>query len=214
MFGVMPSLSVLVADDHPLFRETLAHSIRTAQDMMLVAECPDGTSALARIAELRPAVAVLDRSLPGMLGDAVLARVVEDDLPTRVLLLSGSIEAEQIYAALAAGAAGYLSKSAEREAILDAVRAVARGETVLSPDVQTQLARRIRHAPAEVVGLSSRELEVLGLVAEGLSAAAIGRRMHLSEATVKSHLHSVYQKLGVPERAAAVAEAMRRGLIR
>ncbi|MCU0307258.1 MAG: response regulator transcription factor [Thermoleophilia bacterium] len=210
----MPSTSVLVADDHPLFRETLAHTVRTSPDLALVAECADGGAALERIRALRPQVAVIDRALPGLHGDEVLAKVVEEALPTRVLIISGSFAAEEVYEVLAAGAAGFVSKNVERAVVLEAIRAVGRGETALSPDIQGQLAARIRAMPRDTGGLTDREVEVLALVAEGLSAAAIGRRMHLSEATIKTHLHRLYEKLGVSERAAAVAEAMRRGIIR
>jgi two-component system nitrate/nitrite response regulator NarL len=131
-----------------------------------------------------------------------------------VVFLSAYVDSAVAYRALAEGAVGFLSKEASSEAVCDAITAAARGETVLSPEVQSGIADeiRLRSAP-ERLSLSARESEVLALIAEGLSAPDIGKRLHLSPATVKGHLQSLYEKLGVSERAAAVAEAMRRGLL-
>ena len=118
------------------------------------------------------------------------------------------------YRAIAEGAAGFLSKEASSKVVCEAILAASRGETVLSPEVQRGIADEIRmRAAPERIALSAREREVLGLIADGMSAPDIGKQLHLSPATVKGHLHSLYEKLGVSERAAAVAEAMRRGLL-
>ena len=145
----------------------------------------------------------------------MLEAVKRDRLGTRVILLSAHVGSEVVYQAVAAGASGYLSKEAEAGQICDAVVAVARGETVLAPQIQAALAGEIqRHADLrERPALSEREREVLVRIADGLSAPEIGAQLHLSPATVKTHLQSLYDKLGVSERAAAVAEAMRRGLL-
>ena len=130
------------------------------------------------------------------------------------MLLSAHLEADTVYAAVAEGVRAYLSKSWPAERICDALVAVARGEVVLPEEVQTGLAEAIRsHALPGRPTLSPREQEVLGLIAQGLSAPAIAERLHVSPATVKTHLKTLYEKLGVSDRAAAVAEAMRRGLI-
>jgi two-component system, NarL family, nitrate/nitrite response regulator NarL len=164
---------------------------------------------------VRPDVAVVDAGLPGLDGIGVVSAAVSDDLPTRVLLLSECGDSALVYRALAEGAAGILPADSPAKAVCDAVLAVARGETVLTPEAQSGIAHEIRTRtpPRGLLTLSVRENEVLALIADGLSAPDIGRRLHLSPATVKGHLSSLYEKLGVKERAAAVAEAMRRGLL-
>jgi two-component system nitrate/nitrite response regulator NarL len=152
--------------------------------------------------------------MPELDGIAVVQAVTRDELPTRVVFLSAYVDSAVAYRALAEGAAGFLSNETSAQAVCDAIVAAARGETVLSPEVQSGIAREIRtRTPPRGLTLTARENEVLVLIADGMSAPAIGRRLHLSPATVKGHLHSLYEKLGVSERAAAVAEAMRRGLL-
>ena len=135
--------------------------------------------------------------------------------PPRVLVLSAFVDGAVVHRALAAGAAGYLAKSAERAVVCDAVEAIARGDTVLDPSLQSALVAEVRAQGVESdrPWLTEREREVLVLVAEGLSAPAIGKRLHLAPGTVKTHLGHLYEKLGVSDRAACVAEAMRRGLL-
>jgi len=208
-------VTVLVADDHPLFREGIARAIRERPDLELVAEAADGRAALEQIRELSPAVAVVDLRLPGLDGLEVLNAVRRDGLATRILMLSASTEGPLVFAAVFAGAAGYLSKSADRTAVCDAVAAIARGESVLDPGVQTGLFAEVRSrgvADTRPV-LTQRETEILRLIAEGKSAPDISRELFLSTATVKTHLGHLYEKLGVSDRAACVAEAMRRGLL-
>ena len=153
--------------------------------------------------------------MPEVDGPGVVEAVRGDRLETRVVLLSAHVDSDVVYQAVAAGASGYLSKEAEAGQICDAVAAVARGETVFAAQVQAALAGEIqRHADlGDRPVLSEREREVLVRIADGLSAPEIGAQLHLSPATVKTHLQSLYDKLGVSERAAAVAEAMRRGLL-
>ena len=208
-------VTVLVADDHPLFREGIVRAIRERPDLELVAEAADGRAALEQIRDLAPAVAVVDLRLPGLDGLEVLNAVRRDGLATRVLMLSASTEGPLVFAAVSAGAAGYLSKSADRTAVCDAVAAIARGESVLDPGVQTGLFAEVRSrgvADTRPV-LTQRETEILRLIAEGKSAPDISRELFLSTATVKTHLGHLYEKLGVSDRAACVAEAMRRGLL-
>ena len=153
--------------------------------------------------------------MPKLDGSDVLAALREEGLPTNVVFLSAFLDSKTVYDAVAAGANAYLSKEAETDEIVTAIRAAARGETILGPEVQTGLAEqiRLREESESRPRLSDREHEVLGLIAEGLSAPEIGERIHLSTATVKTHLQHLYEKLGVSERAAAVAEGMRRGLV-
>jgi two-component system nitrate/nitrite response regulator NarL len=179
-----------------------------------VGQASDGRAALAAIGAERPDVAIVDSMLAGLSGAQVLNAVERERLRTRVVFIAARPEPCEVYSALAGGAAGYLTKDADARELCDAITAVARGRTVLSPELQALLAGEIRlRAPRERPTMSGRERETLRLIAEGLSAPDIGRTLHLSTATVKTHLQHIYEKLGVSERAAAVAEAMRRGLL-
>jgi two-component system nitrate/nitrite response regulator NarL len=205
---------VLLAEDHPVYLEGLSAAIGATPDLDLALVCEDGAEALEGIREQRPDVAVLDMRLPVLTAREVLAHLAQDDLTTRVLILSAHLEGEAIVECLELGATGYMAKDATRADILDAIRTVASGQAVISPEAQTQMAEEIRRrAQSTQEALSAREREILGLLAEGASAPDIARQLYLSPATVKTHLHNVYEKLGVSERAAAVAEGMRRGLI-
>jgi two-component system nitrate/nitrite response regulator NarL len=205
---------VLAADGQPLYRDAVVRAIRERPELELVGQAGDGREALAAIGESRPDVAVLDRTLTGLSGNEVLNAVARDGLRTRVVLIAVKPEPGEVYAALAEGAAGYLTKDADARELCDAITAVARGKTVLASELQAGVAGEIRlRAPHDRPVMSERERETLTLIAEGLSAPQIGRTLHLSTATVKTHLQHIYEKLGVSERAAAVAEAMRRGLL-
>jgi two-component system, NarL family, nitrate/nitrite response regulator NarL len=206
--------TVFVADDHPVFRDGLVRALRTRPEFELVGEAGDGREALEAIKRLAPAVALLDMKMPGLDGGAITHALRRDGVPTRVVLISAHAPSDLVYRAISLGAAAYLSKEASREEICDTVAAAARGETRLSPEIQGELVRQIQmRAVDERPVLSPREREVLELIAEGLSAPDIGKRLHVSPATVKTHLQSLYEKLGVSDRAAAVASAMRAGLL-
>jgi two-component system, NarL family, nitrate/nitrite response regulator NarL len=205
---------VLAADSHPLYRDALARVIRERPELELVGQASDGRAALAAIGSRRPDVAVIDGTLTGLSGEQILNAVGRDGLRTRVVMLAAEPDPGVVYAAIANGAAGYLTKHADARELCDAISAVARGRTVLSPRLQTGIAGEIRlRSAVERPVLSEREREILKLVAAGLTAPRIGRQLCLATPTVKTHLHHVYEKLGVAERAAAVAEAMRRGLL-
>ena len=205
---------VVVADDHPLFREGLVRALTGSGVVDVVAEAQDGAAALAAIRELRPEVALLDHQMPGMDGGEVAAAVQRDELPTRVLLVSANNDAAIVYHALQQGAAGYLSKESSRSEIVSAVLDCAHGRDVVAPQLASGLAAEIRRraVPAGPT-LSAREREVLGLIADGDSIPAIAKQLFLAPSTVKTHVQRLYEKLGVGDRAAAVAEAMRRGLL-
>jgi two-component system nitrate/nitrite response regulator NarL len=205
---------VYVADDHPVFRDGIAGAIARRPEFELVGSSCDGRDALREIGEQRPDVVVLDVRMPGLGGLEVLGALERDGVGARVLLLSAFTESEVVYAAVAAGAAGYLTKSSTRERICDAIAAVARGETVLADEVQAGIAGaiRVRERGARPV-LSAREQEILTLIAGGDGTPAIGRTLHLSQSTVKTHMAHLYEKLGVSDRAAAVAVGMRLGLL-
>ncbi len=205
---------VVIADDHPLYREGVRRALAASGQIEVLAEAEDGRQALAEIALHRPEVAVLDYRLPELDGVAVAHAIGRDKLPTRVLLLSAFTESGIVYKALQTGVSGFIPKDARREEIVDAVLACARGENVLPLTIAAGLVSEIRmRATDDAPALTAREREVLKLTAEGKSVPEIARTLYLGATTVKTHLQHVYGKLGVSDRAAAVAEAMRRGLI-
>ena len=205
---------MLVAHRQPLYRDGLARAIKGRPELELIADTGHGREALDTIEAERPDVAVLDRRLVDLTGEQVLNAVGRDGLGTRVVMIAAEPEPGLVYSAIENGAAGYLTHDADAGELCDAVTAVARGGIVLAPQVQAGIAGEIRlRAEHERPFLSEREREILKLVADGLTAPEIGRRIHVSTATVKTHLQHLYEKLGVGERAAAVAQAMRRGLV-
>jgi two-component system, NarL family, nitrate/nitrite response regulator NarL len=207
-------IRVLVADAQPLFLESVARTFRQDAGFHVVAEASDGRTALERIRAVAPAVAVLDHDLPGLDGGRVLDAVVRDELPARILLMSADVRPGVAFAAVAAGARGYLSKCVPGETVRSAVRRIAAGGAALCDDLQTVVADEIRlRYRDERSLLSARERQIVALMAEGLTTRQIGLRLHLSISTVKSYTENLYERLGVRERAQAVAEAMRRGLL-
>jgi two-component system nitrate/nitrite response regulator NarL len=206
-------VTVVVADDHPLYRDGLVGAIQARDDLELVGRASSGDEALGLVSRLSPHVALLDVKMD-VDGPTVMRRMRTGGSSTRVVFLSAYLDSALIYSALEAGAAGFLSKRADRSAICDAIVSAASGEIVLSPEIQTALGREIRanHRNGHPA-LTPREHEVLVLAAEGLSASRIGERLFLSPSTVKTHLAHVYDKLGVSDRTAAVAEAFRQGLV-
>lgn len=207
-----PPIRVLIADPQPLFRAGLARTILQDAALQLAAEAADGRTALGVIRRARPDVAVIDLELRD--GRRVLSSVVRDRLATRIVLLTADLRPEVAFDALAAGAHGYLSKRVGPDAVRDAIRRVAAGEIALCDELQTVVGReiRLRHRDRATL-LSAREHQVLALMADGMSGPEIGRRLHVAPSTVKGYTAHIYERLGVNERAHAVAEGMRRGLL-
>jgi DNA-binding NarL/FixJ family response regulator len=208
----MRPIRLLIADDHPVVRDGLRAMLATQPDMELIGEAATGTEAVAQAQALLPDVVLMDLQMPELDGPAAIATLREQAPEVRVLVLTTFGTDADITRAVEAGATGYLLKDAPREQLFGAIRAAARGESVLSPSVATRVLGRMR-APAEEA-LSPRELEILGAVARGLSNKDIGRQLYVSEATVKTHLLRVFSKLGVDDRTAAVTVALERGIIR
>lgn len=205
---------VVVGDDHPMFRDGVVRALTSSGQIEVVAEAEDGRTALDAIREHSPQVALLDYRMPGMDGAEVAAAVVRDELPTRVLLVSAHDEAEIVYRALQEGAAGFLPKESSRTELVNAVLDCAKGRDVVAPRLAAGLAGEIRRrAEPDAPALSPREREVLKLIAAGSSIPAIAKQLYLAPSTVKTHVQRLYEKLGVSDRAAAVAEAMRRKLL-
>lgn len=203
-------IRVLVVDDHPIVRGGIVALLGAADDIEVVGEGTDGPSAVAQAAGLLPDLVLMDLRMPGINGDEATAQILAAHPGIRVVILTTYETDTSILTAMEAGASGYLLKAAPQEEILAGVRAVARGEVALSPSIAAALVRRVGR-PA--VALSPRETEVLGLVAEGLSNPEIAKRLFLGEATVKTHLLHVFEKLDVSDRTRAVTRAMELGLI-
>ena len=208
----MRRIRLLIADDHPVVRDGLRAMLATQPDMELIGEAATGTQAVAHARALRPDVVLMDLQMPDLDGPGAIAALRQQAPEVRVLVLTTYGTDADITRAVDAGATGYLLKDAPREQLFGAIRAAAKGESVLSPSVATRVLGRMR-APAEEA-LSPRELEILAAVARGLSNKQIGRRLYVSEATVKTHLLRIFSKLGVDDRTAAVTAALERGIIR
>jgi len=210
-------IRVVVADDHPIVRAGIVGLLESAEGIEVVGVAADGLEAVALAAELSPALVLMDLRMPGLDGARATARILAEGGGVRVLVLTTYDTDEHIVEAIEAGAAGYLLKAAPQDEILAGIRAVVAGETVLAPSVAAQLVRRMRAdaggAAAPPQALSPRELEVLRLVAAGSSNPEIARTLVIGEATVKTHLTHVFEKLGVNDRTRAVTRAMELGLL-
>jgi two-component system nitrate/nitrite response regulator NarL len=204
---------VFVAEDHPLYRGGLVESISKRPDIELVGEADNGRQALEGIRELKPDVALLDLKLPELDGISVLREIGGNQAATRAVLLSAYADGDLILEAFEAGAAGYLSKEALGDEVCAAIKAASAGKRVISPGLEQRLAEEISRRNDEKSKLSFRETEILELIADGLSNTAIGERLNVSESTVKSYTRRAFEKLGVSSRGAAIAEAMRRGVL-
>lgn len=214
MAGLNKLISVVLADDHPMFREGVRRALTLSGRIDVLAEADTGRQALEIIAELRPQVAVVDVRMPDLDGIAVVRAVVRDRLPTRVLLLTAFDDSSLVFQAIQEGAAGYILKDASRAQLVEAVAQAASGGTVIPPELAGGLAGEIRgRLKDDGPLLTERERQVLKLFAEGMSIPSVASKLFLAPSTVKSHAQRLYTKLGVSDRAAAVAEAMRRGLL-
>ncbi|MDF3050054.1 MAG: two component transcriptional regulator, LuxR family [Pseudonocardia sp.] len=205
---------VVVVDDHPFYRDGVTRGLTNSGRIVVVAEVGDGRDALEVIRREQPDVALVDYEMPDIDGLGVVRAIIRDKLPTRVVLLSAHTDSAVVFRALEEGAAGYLAKDARRSEIVAAVLDVARGRTVLPPELAAGLAGEIRlRAQEQRPALSERERQVLAAFARGLSVPQVAAELYLGVSTVKTHTQRLYEKLGVSDRAAAVAEAMRRGLV-
>ncbi|WP_447002994.1 response regulator [Saccharothrix isguenensis] len=202
-------IRVVIVDDHPVVRDGLRGMLAGAGDVEVVGEAADGAEAVAVVRAVAPDVVLMDLRMPGVDGVTAIERL--RDFPTRVLVLTTYDTDSDVLPAIKAGATGYLLKDTPRDELFRAVRSAAEGEAVLSPSVATRLVGQVRTPTAEP--LSDREVEVLGLIARGCTNREAAAKLFISEATVKTHLVHAYAKLGVKDRAAAVAVAYERGLL-
>ena len=206
--------SVVLADDHPVYLDALGAAIQAEPRLHLAGKASDGQEAFAMIDRLRPDIAVLDVEMPVHAGPAVAAQLVQHHIPTRVLFLSAHRDGATVYDALATGGYGYVTKDAPMREIRQAVLRVAEGVRNLGPDLEHHVLEEIQvRAVRHSLDLTDRERAILELSVNGMTVAAMGKHLHLSPATVKVHLSTLYAKLGVGDRASAVAEAIRRGLV-
>jgi DNA-binding NarL/FixJ family response regulator len=204
--------TVLLVDDHPVVREGLRGMIDAEHDLTVLGEAGSGAEAIALAESLRPDVILMDLRMPDVDGVTATERILAALPRTRIVVVTTYESDSDILRAVEAGAAGYLLKDASRAELAEAVRDAARGKTVLAPTVADRLVHFVRQPTS--AALSTREVEVLGHVAKGKSNAEIGRELHISEATVKTHLLRAFNKLGVSDRTAAVTTAMSLGLLR
>ena len=206
-------IRVLVADDHPIVRSGIVGLLAAAEGIEVVGEAADGREAVDRAAALSPDVVLMDLRMPNLDGVAATAQILAATPGIRVLILTTYETDDQILGAIEAGASGYLLKAAPQAEIIEGVRSVAGGQTVLAPSIATKLVQRVRTDATPTPRLSARELEVLRLVAAGNSNPAVGRALFIGEATVKTHLLHAFEKLGVSDRTRAVTRAMELGLL-
>lgn len=210
--AVTSPIRIVIGDDHAIFRDGTRAVLEKEDDLCVVGEAETGEQALALILKLRPAVAILDIRMPGLNGLEVAARLAELAPEVRTLILSAYDDEEYVTEALQRGASGYLLKSAPGGELASAVRSVVAGTTVLHESVSRQLLERRRPAGARW-RLSSRELEILQLIAQGRHNKEIARRLAISLRTVETHLNNVFSKMGVSSRTEAVLSAVNEHLI-
>jgi DNA-binding NarL/FixJ family response regulator len=204
-------IRVLIADDHPIVRDGLRGILEASDEFEVAGEAVNGQDAVDKAAVIKPDVILMDLRMPQMDGVTAIRRLSERGITARVLVLTTFDTDSDVVPAIEAGATGYLLKDSPPEDLLRGVRAAARGEAVLSPSVATRLLGQVR-APAQEP-LSQRELDVLAMIAEGASNKDAAARLYISEATVKTHVLHIFAKLGVNDRAAAVAVGFQRGLL-
>jgi len=205
-------VTVLLADDHPVYRAGLARTINRRQELDLIAESESGREALDAIREQKPQVAVIDLMMHDLGGLAILDAVKREKLEAKIVVLTGNCEPGTAYSVMASGAAGFLSKTCEPTKVCETISVVARGAMYLAPELHgTFVDQILTGIEASSSTLSKREGEVLKLTAGGNTAVETAERLNVGTSTIKTHLEHTYEKLGVNDRAAAVAEAMRRG---
>ena len=207
-------IRVLIADDHKVVRQGLRFLLSSEPGIEVAGEAADGVAALAAIRDIRPDVVLLDLFMPRLDGLAVLAAMRDQRLTAAVLVLTSSADDQHLVEAIKAGALSYLPKTAGVDQVVDAVRAAARGESVLQPAATARLLRELRHAAADPLGqLTPRETDVLKGLAQGRSNREIAKTLSVSEETVKSHVSSILAKLGLADRTQAAIFALQHHLV-
>ncbi len=206
------SIRLLISDDHPVVRAGLSGMLSEEPDFEVVGEATNGKEAVTLTGEFRPDVVHMDLRMPEMDGVTAISQIKAEYPETQILILTTYESDADILRAIETGATGYLLKDAPREELFEAIRVVAEGKSPLAPTVATRLVERMQGSDEEA--LSTREIEVLELVARGTSNKEIAKILWVSETTVKSHMLHIFDKLGVTDRTAAVTAALKRGIIR
>lgn len=209
-------IKLLIADDHLIIRQGLRLILETENDFELIGEASDGKEALNLCKKLKPDVVLMDLRMPNMDGLTAIETLHTEQPQIAVVILTTFNEDELMFRGLQAGARGYLLKDTDRATLFDTIRAAARGETLLKPEVMARVlsqANKPKLERKEPIDLTDRELEVLALVARGERSKEIAIQLGISERTVKAHLASIYEKLGVDSRAAAIAIAAQKGIL-
>lgn len=206
---------IIIADDHLIIRQGLRLILETEDDLQLIGEASDGAEALSLCAELHPEVVLMDLRMPGMDGITAIEKLRQSQPEIAVVILTTFNENELMLRGLRAGAKGFLLKDTDRGTLFDAIRAAARGETLLKPEIMSRLlqAASAPAASTNPFNLTEREKEVLAAVALGERSKEIAVKLSITERTVKAHLASIYQKMGVDSRAGAIAVAAQNGLL-
>ncbi len=207
----MTAIRILIADDHPVVRAGLVGMLSSQPDLEVVAEASDGEDAVELVERLKPDVVLMDLQMPRLDGASAIRRICGRPSPPQILVLTTFDDDDRILAAVEAGASGYLLKDAPRERLFQAIREASQGGGPMSPQVAARVIQKLRSGPDET--LSAREIDVLRLVARGASNGEIARDLRISQATVKTHLLHIFEKLGVGDRTSAVTTALRRGII-
>lgn len=213
----MEAIRILIADDHPVVREGLFAMLSRESDFEVVGEARDGVEAVNKAKELSPEVVLMDLRMPELDGVEAMNQIKSAKPDTKFIILTTYSDDDYIFRGIEAGARGYLLKDAPREELFKAIRAVHRGESLIQPVVASKVLDRLtelsRRAPSGEE-LSERELEVLRLIAKGAANKEIGAELSIAQSTVKTHISTIFQKLGVNDRTEAVTQALKKGIIR
>lgn len=211
----METIRILLVDDHPVVRKGIRAMLESEEGMQVAGECADGAQAVEQYAALRPDVVLMDLVMPQMDGIEAIRRILENDAAARILVLTSFSSDDKVFAALQAGAAGYLLKDSDPDDLLRAIRQVYRGESSLHPAVARKLLSEMTQPrpPAEPDPLTEREKEVLAYIAQGLSNQEIAEKMVVSKATVHSHVSRILAKLQLDSRTQAALYAIQKGYI-
>jgi NarL family two-component system response regulator YdfI len=216
----MPPIRILVADDHLIIRQGMRLILETEDDFEMIGEASDGAEALRQCADLHPDVVLMDLRMPGMDGLTAIENLYKTQPEIAVVILTTFNEDDLMFRGLQAGARGYLLKDTDRSALFNTIRAAARGETLLKPEIMARILAKTGHQSKHIeeqasnLSLTNREQEVLKAVAQGQRSKEIAVCLGISERTVKAYLANIYSKLGVDSRAAAIAVAAQKGLLK
>lgn len=213
----MESMKILIADDHPVVREGISAMLNRQPDIEVVGEAENGRECVEKTRELRPDIVLMDLRMPEMDGVEAMRQIAATNPEVRFIVLTTYDNDEYIFKGIEAGARAYLLKDSPREELFKAIRAVHRGESLIQPAVAGKVLDRFAELSRQVQApeaLSDREVEVVKLIAEGTANKEIAVSLHISESTVKTHIQTIFQKLGVSDRTGAVTQSIRKGIIR